>query len=678
MDISVRTGSTKAGGQALLAESFDSRSGEKAIFLLQTAGGPDAESLSRECIGIVKHALIEGEGDPWHRLDGTLKELNGLFKGFLLSEALEETHAVVAMLDSGGTLHVSHAGRGEAYLVRGATTSQITEFTRGKPVSVFVHIASGALEPGDSVVLSTQRLLRTFTPAQLAAAVHGDEAAEEITGGLESERETAAFAIVQTPRTDTTRAVSGKTLSARLRSSGGRRPLERGAFGLPSVAAVLEMLKGIQPVLSRLGREGLSLGKKSMSTGATLGSNTGPALSRIAGWIQGLLGRGEEFMADLRDPQRKRRAHLLLLAGAVATFLVILLVVNVATNTQRNKTRTDLSVQMEQIKADIQTADNRKLAGDTGAANTILERAEEQAKQVMDSPSGLFRSEALDLLDRIRQKREEMNNILRVSPRVVVNISSENPDAAAQGLIGLSDGEFIIYDRQNSYRVLLNKLDEPHRVSDEELILLGAYFSRLKTQVFLTTGNSLIEMAGGQATPMKTDDPNGWIAGKDLEAYLRYLYVLSPDKKQIYKYERLANRYGAPVGYNVNGDLTGAIDMSIDGSVYVLKEGGGLLKLLRGEAQPFKITGAPTDLLKTATKIYKDPDGKFYFLDPVNKRVIVVADGGLTGEAKYDRQFVMEGEQLGTLQDLYVDSEQTHLYVLDEKRVFVVDLGATQ
>jgi hypothetical protein len=38
------------------------------------------------------------------------------------------------------------------------------------------------------------------------------------------------------------------------------------------------------------------------------------------------------------------------------------------------------------------------------------------------------------------------------------------------------------------------------------------------------------------------------------------------------------------------------------------------------------------------------------------------------------KQYILEGEQLGTMQDLYVDPEQTHMYVLDEKRVYVVDL----
>jgi len=63
-----------------------------------------------------------------------------------------------------------------------------------------------------------------------------------------------------------------------------------------------------------------------------------------------------------------------------------------------------------------------------------------------------------------------------------------------------------------------------------------------------------------------------------------------------------------------------------------------------------------------------------YFLDPVKSRIVIVSDGGGAGEATYLKQYVLEGEQIGKLQDLYVDPDESHLYVLDEKRVYVIDL----
>jgi hypothetical protein len=686
MDSVVHTGSTKAvSGTALVSLSFSSPEDEQVCLLLQLpVDAHDAKMLEDECAAIVHQSLLSNEGDAWHRLDGTLKELNGLFKGLLLSKTIEEIHAVVALLDAEGTLHVSHAGRGEAYLVRGELASQITEFSKGKPLSAFVHISSGPLEPNDVVLFSTQRLLRTCTPAQLAElSRHEESVLEDIADVLEGEQEVAALAALRIPsgegaaparemkRDQRTRPALADRARRRRQSAGWTLPFLP-AITLPSLERVMERLSSITRSVAKIGagagKKGASLGKKSVPKLAS-------ASSDVAALLQTVREKTANFLADLKHPQRKRRAHLLLLAGAVAAFLIIWLIVSLTTSSQRSKTRGELQQLLQQVSDDLQTADNRKLAGDTAAASTILDRADAEAKQVLENQSGLFRSEALDLIDRIKQKREELTNTVRVSPRIVVNLSEKDPHITAQGLIGLSDGEFVAYDRQNTYRILLNKVDDPKRIAENELILNGTSFPWSKSEVFLTTGNSVIESNDSQITTMKTDDPAGWVTGKAAQTYLRYLYILSTDKKQIYKYERLTNRYGAPVQYNVNGDLKGAIDMVIDGSVYVLKEGGSVLKLLRGETQPFAINHAPDGLLKNVTKIFKLPNGDFYFLDPVQNRIVVTTDGGQTGQSDYVRQYILEGAQLGTLQDLYVGPDENHLYVIDDKRVYVVDLG---
>lgn len=680
MDIEVRTGETKAGsGTSLAALSFSSTHGEQACLLLH--GGAetrDGRTLRDECTSIMQHSLLGTEGEAWHRLDGTLKELNGLLKGFLISGTLDDIHAIVALVDRNGQLHVSAAGRAEAYLIRGGAASQITEYTKGKPVSAFVHISSGVLEPGDTVIFASQRLLRAITPAQLAQlAGRGESFLDEVTDALESEKEAAALATMHAPGHSDSAAPANeeesrsKTALPSRRGGGRRMP--------PGFAGVLRGIGDrLLPLAETAGKAGLRFSKKGASK--MMGS----------GGLQSLQEKGKGFLADLKHPERKRRAHLFLLAGAVGAFLVVWLIVNVATSSQRSKTRAELSELVTQISNELKTAENRRLAGDIDAANRILQGAEEQAKQVMSNTSGQFRTEALSLLDQIRAKREEINNILRVPARVLVNLSSKNESVTAQGLIGLGEGEFLVYDRENGYRVLLNRLDEPKRLVEDDLIIQGTNFSRYKSQVFMTTGNSVLELSANQVIPMKTEDPAGWMTGKDIETYLRYLYVLAPEKKQIFKYERLSNRYATPVQYNVNGDLTGAIDMAIDTSVFVLKEGGVLLKLLRGESQPFVITHAPEgapattantsggayDVLKGVTKMFKVSDGNFYFLDPTKEkgRVIVATDGGSTGESSYVKQYVLEGEQIGTLQDLYVDPDESRLYVLDEKRVYVVDL----
>lgn len=649
MDIAVHTGQTKSlSGTSLATVTMEGSRGDHVLLLLQAeASAADAKALEKEMASVITVSLLETEGDASTRLDGTLKELNGLLKGLLLSGSIRDVHAIIGIVDSEGLLHVSHAGRAEAYVVRGSTASQITEYSRGKPTPAFVYIASGQLEPRDIVILSTQRLLRAATPAQLAqVAQRSGQAVDEVVHLLESEKEQAAIGAI---------SASGK-----------------GQMTMDEVAPVRERSSSSS---LRRGRKSSGRGWESLLTRTRDIFDTVLRRFDAPRRISGASKLVTSFRADLKNPHRKRRAHFLLLAGTIAAFLVVWALLQLTMNSERSKSREELGALVEQISTEIRTAENRRISGDVDAANAILERAEERAKQVMDNELGLYRMEALDLLDQIRSKREEINNIVRLAPRIAANLAAKNPDIAVEGFIGLADGEFAAFDRQELYRVLLNSVDSPLQISDEELIVSGINFPRYQTLVFQTTGNTVIEMIAGQPTVMKTEDPAGWITGKSMEAYLRFLYVLSPENNQIYKYERLSNRYGPPSQYNVNGDVKNGIDIAIDGNVFVLKDDGTVVKLLRGEDKPFVIRHAPEGLLKNATRIFKVPDGNMYFLDAAGARIIAVSDGGQTGEASYLKQFVLEGDQIGTLKDLYIDPDETHAYVIDEKRIYSVDLG---
>ena len=646
MEITVQSGHTSPKrGTTLVSKSFTSEKGEDVVLLLQMNGLPsETKAFESECISVIKHALLETEGEASARLDGALKELNGLLKGLTFSQSIDDVHALLGIVDTAGVLHVSHAGRSEAYVVRGGGASQITEYTKGKPTPAFVHIASGGLEPRDTIIFSTQRLLRTVTPAQLAQlAQRGDQLLDELVVELEAEKEQATLGILQVSGRG---KPAGEKIATRLKPARGRKKRRSSSGALSSVLA-----------------------------------SAADVTSRVSDYVpSGIPGRVSEtvsgLVSDLKNPKRKRRAHFLLLAGTLATFLVIWAVVNLGTSSQMRQSRAELEERLNEVDQLIRTADNRRLSGEMDSANAILEQAEQRAKQVMDNENNLFRAEALDLLDRIRVKREEINNIVRLTsyPNQPVNLSIKNPDIEALGFIAQGDGEFTVYDRQNLYRVLANTVEDPQLLSDDELILSGDDFPRYQTTVFQTTDNSIIEFINGQPTSMKTDDPAGWIKATDMETYLRYLYMLSPENNQIYKYERLSNRYSGPSEYNVNGDLSGALDMTIDGNVYLIKKGGVLLKLLRGETQSFTIRHLPDGALSEVTKIFKVFDGNLYLLDPKNAKVIVATDGGGSAEGAYVKQYILQGDTIGELRDIYVDDEETRMYLLDEERIHIIDL----
>lgn len=676
MKIEVWTGQTKAPhGTVLVPIVLGEEKGDRVFILIHSEGKAEGtENLRDECLNVLKHAILESEGEGYERLESALKELNGLLKGFLLSEAVRDVHAIVGLLEREGQMHLSHVGRAEAYVVREGTATQITEYSRGKPPAAFMHIVSGQVQPKDHFIVSTTRLLRSMTPAQLVKSVDasGEATLQNILSVLTSEKEAACVlhvSVVGGGATAMEEEEEEKPTRVSARAAARQRGREKGR-----ASALLGKVTGAVGAIDWKGLAGKVRGKKSSS-------------GKVGRMWESVTSTSRQFLKDLYDPARKRRAHLLLLAGSAGVFLVLWMVVQLTLSSQQSQTKGELADLVQQINSDIATAENRQLAGDTDSANSILQRAEDRAHQVMTNESGLYRSEALELLDRINSKREEMNRVTRLTPpRVMANLSAKKADILAQGFIGMPNGEFTVYDRQDLYSVSLNTVENAQRLGTEELILDGIDFPRFQSKVFMTTGNSLIELLSGQPTTMKTEDSAGWVTGADIKTYLRYLYVLSPEKNQIYKYERLSSRYGPPAEYNVSGDLAGAIDMSITGPVYVLKDmsaSGGkagerdVIKLLRGEKQTFNIRNLPPGALNGVTKVFKSSEnGNFYFLDPVQKRVVVTTNDGDLGDSLYLKQYILDSEQVGNLKDIFVDAEDTRLYVLDEKKVYAIDLQA--
>ena len=672
MKIAVWTGHTKARADTLLLPIVLGEEGKDRVFFLLHCEGraTGMETLREECVNVLTHAVLDAEGEGYDRLESALKELNGLLKGFLLSEAVREVHAVVGLLEREGALHLSHVGRAEAYVVRDGAAIQVTEYYRGRPPSAFMHIVSGTVQTGDHFIIATQRLLRAMTPAQLTSLVrqHEEEAVHAIVERLTAEKEMACVLQI---------GVQQGAVAEKLVASGA--PTRRTSRGKAATSRSGIFLARLQSTFQRIDWSALATRLRP----ANRKNN-----SRLRSWWTRGTDAIRNVIADLSHPERKRRAHLLLLAGAAAIFIIIWMIIQLSLSSQRSQTRGELQSLITQITSDLSTAENRQLAGDSESANAILTRADERARQVIGNESGLYRSEALELLDRIKAKREEINRIVRVvTPRVMANLSGKKADILAQGFIGNPSGSFTVFDRQSLYRVTLNAVQESEALGSSELILDGADFSRQQSEVFLTTGNSIIEVSGTETTTMKTEDPAGWIAGADIETYLRYLYVLSPERKQIYKYERLNGKYGPPTEYNVSGDLAGALDMTINGPVYVLRDtstdsGGSpgsrdIVKLLRGEKQTFTIRNLPPDGLQNVSKIFKSSSsGNFYFLDPDAKRILVTTNDGDIGDSLYLKQYVLDSEQVGQLKDLYVDPQDERLYVLDEKRIYAIDLQA--
>jgi len=192
------------------------------------------------------------------------------------------------------------------------------------------------------------------------------------------------------------------------------------------------------------------------------------------------------------------------------------------------------------------------------------------------------------------------------------------------------------------------------------------------TIIFMTESGNMIEYTEEEFRLVENSDGT-WKRGVDMATYDNFLYLLSPNDNQIYKYTRQRDGYSAASEYNLSGELAGALSIAIDGNVYVLKEGGEIVKLFKGERQDLVIEDMMGIDISRASEIFTTPElNNMYLLDPDNSRVIIIQKEVDEGRARYKEQ--IKFEDADGLRGVYVNEDENSLYVTTKKSIVQVDI----
>lgn len=172
--------------------------------------------------------------------------------------------------------------------------------------------------------------------------------------------------------------------------------------------------------------------------------------------------------------------------------------------------------------------------------------------------------------------------------------------------------------------------------------------------------------------------PDNVVAPAAVDSFFGNLYVLDPPANRLWRYLPTADGYSAaPENYfpaDQSIDLTGAVDLAIDGAIYVLFKDGRISKFEGGQAVPFNVTGLDKPFSNPIT-IFTAPNETvqhLYIADAGNRRVVQ-----LNKDGTFMRQFKPregEGVSFANLQDIYVDEIGERLYVLDSNNLYLANI----
>ena len=309
-----------------------------------------------------------------------------------------------------------------------------------------------------------------------------------------------------------------------------------------------------------------------------------------------------------------------------------------------------------------------------------------------------------DLERRVLHKLDEVDVVERLYHFwKLVDLEDGGTSPTDSSRIVIHDIDVFILNRGSDrvYKFLLNDVGDALQSVDKDPILIrkgeslaGVLLGDMVDIAWLAAGGQrtlstfvILERAGSLLAydphqgidVLPVADSDIWLKPQAIGGYYGNLYVLDPLLGRILKYIPTDNAYTNPPGDylspRLDVDLTGAVDMAIDGSVYVLFADGQIRKFLRGEPQSFTMAGLPTAMRSPTTLFVSGPqkpegEGYIYVTDTGNERILQFDKSG-----NYVRQFrAKPGElQMKGLRGVHVDEETGRMLILSGKALWLAN-----
>jgi len=151
------------------------------------------------------------------------------------------------------------------------------------------------------------------------------------------------------------------------------------------------------------------------------------------------------------------------------------------------------------------------------------------------------------------------------------------------------------------------------------------------------------------------------------------LYLLDPGANAVLKYERTYTGYDVPpTNYlkpDASANVANALDLSIDGSVYVLHADGSIAKYFKGVSSPFPLTELD-QAMNGACCIFASgtakADGFVYVADTGNQRILKFSPDGV-----FLRQYrSRETQYMTSLRSIFVEEAEKRVYIADGNKLY--------
>jgi len=345
-------------------------------------------------------------------------------------------------------------------------------------------------------------------------------------------------------------------------------------------------------------------------------------------------------------------------------------------NKKYDETVEELKIKQEELSAALIYQDPLKIKAisiDFNALlNQLLQKTEEQ-KQTF----AFFK----DNYTKQMNKFYRLIVLEKVEP--LVDLATIDKDIKATGLTNIYN-DFYIFDSNNNHIYLFN-------IETKEATLVNQTSTNVgRLQKLIPLDNdSLIGFDENQGiasfntidkklAPMKLNRENLPKQIQEINVYGNRLYTLEPDANQIYKHSKTLDGFSKEEGWiKDETNISDALSFTIDGSVYVMKKTGQILKFHQGKKTEFALDEfQPTLSIKNPNilepqgniKIFTNDELSYlYLLDGPSKRLII-----LNKQGKLIKQFT--SEKFIDLKDFIISRKEDKAWILSGTKIFEIEI----
>lgn len=311
-----------------------------------------------------------------------------------------------------------------------------------------------------------------------------------------------------------------------------------------------------------------------------------------------------------------------------------------------------------------QAVDDLALGRPTG--ETELYDALVLAKQAQDAPAN--QEAAIKLGRQIQSQIDERIKAVRFYDIAGATLADNIKSTAlvGQDIYGINtDGKIYTLDTRDNSSKLVGSISK-----DAGNAIYLSYASGLNKIIILTDKQKLLgfDLTSRTIEELKIADSSAWEDAIAIGSYTTNLYLLGSEAGVLWKHTAASTGYNKGTKYadTAKVSIRGAVDLAVDGNLFVLSNDGKLYKFVKGAYETdFTLSGipAPDDkILIPARVITSDEMNSIFILDKKANRVIKFDKSGA-----FSNQYLFDGV---TVDDFVVNTKLQKIWAISEGKVY--------